>query len=428
MLNIKSTHVTALRNPDTEQVSTAPDFSHPYYNESALQKNNLESHMKDNDHNLTSSGELRPNNTFADSGEATNSAIRYAVTVGHRVSAPAIIALRDISYVMDCVKTGFVEGTDIRALIHTIRHLPNEQLARAMKAGLPWFCGSVCERFRSNATVKYANFAIFDLDHVPDYETVKKKAFNLPWVRWAFRSVRDGVKLIAQFDRPVTREEDYRVLWKSLAETVKWSLRLDVDATPDWSRACFFSFDPGLLYNSAFKAVEVDFALREASLVMEMCGAGKREKEEKEGAPSGNQVSTLVLPEGRSPIRYPIFKGQTYQEVLDDNGNTKDEKTGSRINLRFSGKTEDCVNDFSRARSTIENLATKRIEYLDWIKIGMAIYAGFGEGGRELWDIFLDNPNYEETMKDLDHHWRSFRNVRTITLATLFYLGEKYGA
>ncbi len=326
-----------------------------------------------------------------------NSAIRYAVTVGHRVSAPNLIEVRDISYVMECVKTGCVEGTDIRVLILTIRNVPNAELARAMKANLPYFLGSVCERVRSNSTVKYANFAIFDLDHVENIEAVKQAAIDkLTFLRWAFRSVRDGVKLVAQFDRPVTREEDYRVLWQYLALQVERALGLKPDATPDWSRACFYSFDPGLLYNSAFKAVDVASALKEAEWVQSLGGMVEWWKGGKDAAQSSD--SSVAVHE------------------------TTNLSTVSPLHLYTSS------DDFSKARSVVSQLAQLRIDYRDWIRVGMALYAGFGEGGKPLWDLFLGNPQYpQETQKDLDHHWRSFRKVHTLSLATLFYLGERYG-
>lgn len=319
---------------------------------------------------------------FADSGEAANSALRYLVTVGTRVSAPSLIALRDISYVMECVRTGFVERTDLRALIHTIRGLPDPNLARQMKASLPYFLGSVCERFRANETVQRAHFAIFDLDHVPDIEAAKREALrHFPWLRWAFRSVRDGVKLLAQFDRPVTLEGEYRRLWRYLALQIERALDLPVDSTPDWSRACFFSFDPGLLYNSGFKPVDTALSLREEALLSEFARS----------APSSAN-------------------------------NACDSWTKSSLST-YSGTSP---SDFDRAREIVLRLASRIIPYSDWIRAGMALYAGFGEAGRPLWDLFLDNPHYTDTPAELNRHWRSFARVHSIGLETLFYLGERY--
>ncbi|MBW6514942.1 MAG: hypothetical protein K0B87_09360, partial [Candidatus Syntrophosphaera sp.] len=220
----------------------------------------------------------RPDLSFADGGERSNSAIKYPVTIGKKVTAPSVIAIRDIAHVIESIKTGFVEGTDLRALIHTIRNQPNQDLAKAMKTGLPWFCGAVCERFRSNATVQSAQFMLFDLDHVPDIEGMKAAAIaKLPFVRYAFRSVRDGVKLIAQLDRPITVEEEFRTLWRYLALRVMTTLDHPVDSAPDWARACFFSFDPGLLHNSGFRPLEVEKAGLEAKLLYMMAACAEED-------------------------------------------------------------------------------------------------------------------------------------------------------
>ncbi|HOY84962.1 MAG TPA: hypothetical protein PLQ80_06670, partial [Candidatus Syntrophosphaera sp.] len=135
--------------------------------------------------------------------EATpNAAITRPVTVGMSVTAPSAIAERDISYVMDCVREGRFEGRDLKALLTTIRSLPKEPaaLAAGMKRALPWFSGSTFQRRRGNEFFKAAWFLVFDLDHVPEVEGLKRQALEkLPFLRYAFQSVRDGVKLVAEF-------------------------------------------------------------------------------------------------------------------------------------------------------------------------------------------------------------------------------------
>ena len=84
-------------------------------------------------------------------------------------------------------------------------------------------------------------------------------------------------------------------------------------------------------------------------------------------------------------------------------------------------------DDYTKAREVVTKLAQIRFEYKDFIKVGLALYAGFVGRGRELWDIFLDNPNYNDTPATLVTHWRSFAGVRNTKLATLFYVGKQYG-
>lgn len=88
---------------------------------------------------------------------------------------------------------------------------------------------------------------------------------------------------------------------------------------------------------------------------------------------------------------------------------------------------EDKANDWLKAMEIVKILSQMRIAYPDWVKIGMAIYAGFGEQGKYLWDYFLSNPNYQDTQRTIDTHWRSFRSVNRVTLASLFYIADKYG-
>ncbi len=84
-------------------------------------------------------------------------------------------------------------------------------------------------------------------------------------------------------------------------------------------------------------------------------------------------------------------------------------------------------DDYARAEYIVSILAAIKIAYLDWVKIGQALYAGFGERGKPLWDYFLDNPHYKESINNLNVHWYSFRNTHSVTLASLFYVAKIYG-
>ena len=422
--------------------------------------------------------------------EPLNAAIKYPVTVGEKVAFPSVIAVRDIAYVMDCVKTGIVEGKDIRALIYTLRNVPNSDMVRAMKKELPYFLGSVCKRFRSNATVKFAHFAIFDLDHVRNIEAVKRKATTCPelaYIRYAFHSVIDGVKLIAQFDRPLRFEGDYRELWYYLAYQVEQALRLKVDSAPDWARACFYSYDPQLLVRSGWQPVDTKVAglaaqwhamrvkvseqeIRDELARVERCDGGKdvadgggtveqgnggrspilhpSGKDAAQGLDPSTASNHAVIPGTRSVTREPVFEipNQTKTQTAQDDENGQDSKrldpgsghpnpprqAAARLVEDPGGdpgvRDDNASDDFSRARSIVTQLSQLVIPYSDWIKCGHALYSGFGEGGRELWNIFQSNPHYHDTERDLDQHWRSFARVHSVTLASLFYIGGKYGA
>jgi len=385
----------------------------------------------------------------ADNPAIPNSAIKYPVTVGLDITRPERIVTRDISYVVACVKSGWFEGRDLRALIHTIRGIPNSEMAKGMKASLPYFLGSLCSKRRSNANVLLAHFMLFDLDHVPDIEAAKATAIQkLPWVRYAFRSVRDGVKLIAALDKPLRREEDYRALWPYLALQVEKALGLKPDSTPDWSRACFFSFDPGLLHSSGFQPLDTRLALKEAELVLEICqprihqNRGTEEQRENGTLESNpprwsrarNEHGLQQDPSTMTDKDPGVHAGRK-QNLDTKQGTHQISPLDSRVTAESAKPPESpslCdsvleIDPFEKARMTILKLAKLRIAYTDWVKIGMALYAGFGDRGRELWDLFLDNPNYEDSPRRLGAHWRSFKSVHSITLDTLFWIGGKYG-
>ncbi len=318
---------------------------------------------------------------LVDTDGQINSAITRPVTVGRTVTSPSAIATRDISYVIDCIRAGRFERVEFRPLIATIRALPDSDYARELKRGLPWFSASLCEGRRQDKSVKLAWFALFDLDHVQDIEAMKSLAIQrLPWVRYAFRSVRDGVKLLAEFRTPITREEDFRRLWAWLALQVENILKHPVDPAPDWSRACFFSHDPRLLSNPDFRALEPAEALRQVD-ALSLLNAPKR----------------VLRPSNPATLPPPPKSPKGDQ------------------------------NDFERATAIVQKLATMTISYNDWYRVGLALYAGFGESGRPLWNLFQANPNYHDSQRLIDAKWRSFRSVREITLATLFEIGARYG-
>jgi len=222
-----------------------------------------------------------------------NSAITRPVTVGTAVTQPSLIAERDISYVMDCVRRGEFEGKDLRALVSTIRGIPNSALAAGMKKSLPWFSGSVFRRRRGNEFFKAAWYQVFDLDHVEDVEGLKRRALDqLPFLRYAFQSVRDGVKLAAEFSSPITKEDDFRVIWRHLALRIAKALGVEPDSTPDPARACFLSYDPDLLTNPGCKPPDPKRILAEARSLEMLMGGSERKPASSKASTAANDPVT----------------------------------------------------------------------------------------------------------------------------------------
>ncbi|MDZ4181819.1 MAG: PriCT-2 domain-containing protein [Candidatus Cloacimonadaceae bacterium] len=363
--------------------------------------------------------------------ELNNSAIRYPVSVGTRVSFPKLIAVRDISHVMNGIKTGIIDGRDIRCQIALIRSAIDADLARNLKTELPYFTGSLCDKLRSNGSVVQAQFIVFDIDHVADIPALKAAAVEkLPFVRWAFRSVRDGVKLIAMLDRPVRVEEEYRLIWQYLAIMTGRALGLEVDRTPDWSRACFFSHDPEIIHNHGYVALSVSAALEQAAFAIKLWESGgtggRRSAEAGSQAQAGDVATASDCTGGRRSAKAGSqAKDGGVATASDGTGGRRSALSGN-VATASDGTLSDGT-DYAKAEKLVRALSQVRMQYHDWIKAGMALHSGFGERGKTLWDIFLDNPHYKDDQRKLDTHWRSFRGVGSVGLASLFYLGEKYG-
>ena len=387
------------------------------------------------------------------SGHATpNAAITRPVTVGTSVTAPSLIAERDISHVMDCVREGRFGSKDLKALIVTIRSLPKDQaaLAAGMKKSLPWFSGSTFHRRRGNEFFKSAWFMVFDLDHVPDIESLKHKALEkLPFLRYAFQSVRDGVKLVAEFASPITKEEDFRTIWKYLALWIGKSLKVEVDSTPDPARVCFLSYDPELLVNPKCRPLVPRKALHEAEAVealmlvtrtgvadVPVCQGSKSPstpnnkplRDFANGDVCGSDFAESPVARDSDPAESPV--AQDSDPTESQNGaleSSATPATAPRQNAKTPQRQNPVPDDFEKASKVVQKLAQMVIPYSDWYRIGLALYAGFGERGRPLWNLFLANPHYRDTQRDMDAKWNSFRGVREITLATLFEIGGRYG-
>ncbi|MCB5284941.1 MAG: PriCT-2 domain-containing protein [Candidatus Cloacimonetes bacterium] len=412
-----------------------------------------------------------------------NAAITRPVTVGMAITAPALIAERDVSYVMDCVREGRFEGKDLKALIVTIRSLAERQagIAAGMKKSLPWFSGSTFHRRRGNEFFKAAWFMVFDLDHVPDIEDLKHQAVEkLPFLRYAFQSVRDGVKLVAEFASPITKEDDFRTIWKYLALRVEKALAVKVDSTPDPARACFLSYDPELLTNPSCRPLDPKKTLREAEAIADLLrifrpappvipaqagiqnhhrpappchsgvGASAPGAQESRRSHQNNFTSksgSAQTQSGSTPSedysreawipgplprndRAAVPSGETARDGVtplprDDGADGSSDQHPPIRGIRvIRGQNPD---DYEKASKVVLKLAQRQIPYSDWYRIGLALYAGFGEAGRPLWDLFLANPHYRDTQRELDAKWNSFRGVREITLATLFEIGGRHG-
>jgi len=340
---------------------------------------------------------------------ATNyTIIQHPVTVGRNVRFPAEIAIRDIAYVMDAIRTGSFEGYNLQRAITVLRAMTDKEAQKTAKQTLPWFCGSVIQRKRANANVKHAEFMVFDLDHVADIEATKALAMaKLPYLRWAFRSVTDGVKLIAQFTQPITSEAVFRQVYVFIAMQIEWAVKHITDATPDWARACFMSFDPGLLHNARCMPLDPMVAYKQAKSL---------------------NIVEQDSNSAKHAVPFSVFPAEAGTQPIKENRENNKVANNTALDPRLRGDDKTVTHDdWAQAEALVSALCQITIAYRDWIKAGMALNAAFGERGKVLWDMFLTNPNYNDTQRQMDIVWHSFRSVNKINLGSLFYVAEKYG-
>ncbi len=350
--------------------------------------------------------------------------MRYPITVGKNVRQPENITIRDISYVIAAIRQGFYEGYNLKKAVSVIRGMTDKDAQRNAKSTLPWFSGSLMHTKRANANVKHASFMIFDLDHVKDIEAIKALSVSkFPWIRYAFHSVTDGVKLVAMLSKPLTNEEKFRTIYSYLSLQLETLLKVPCDHTPDWARACFMSYDPELIDNlRRLKPIDVDDYYRQALSFRELniVRIAGVDAAHIAGVDAANAHSRAVS-QSKGGMDYSEPCQDTRVVHLAASQGNK-HKTG--ISQIDSTNIED---DYAKAEQIVATLSKIKLERQDWIKIGYALYSAFGEGGKPLWDMFVDNPNYNDTQRKIDMHWHSFKNVRSITISSLFYLADKYG-
>jgi hypothetical protein len=64
--------------------------------------------------------------------------------------------------------------------------------------------------------------------------------------------------------------------------------------------------------------------------------------------------------------------------------------------------------------------------YDDWIRVGLALCHEFGDAGRSLWERWSANSSKYDP-KTIDAKWRSFANVRSIGVGSIFWLAQQRG-
>jgi len=355
------------------------------------------------------------------------------VTYGTAIRAPEDIKTIELDSIIADIRNG-----RWKKQINQIRTTDNAELAKTIKTGLPYFLYGIFKGKRSNECLVQMNGAILDYDHIPDIEGFKTLVMErIPEVRYAFQSPRDGVKILIPFSRPVTDEDEYRAVFELLksdtdqrlnakdAETQRTqrkdkettchpehSRRIDTDSdadistklnvipdkdsclnlaasrlcvekeyhadnTPDPARACFISYDPDLTEN-------------------EYC----------------------------SPFDVDEFMAEYDTRKIDEMHPKEMEKNLSSF---LSSGINECEEPDEVVINAVDYLASIKLDYNAWIKVGLAIFHTYGDKAFPLWDKFSANPNYSDTTPELARRWKSFQNANSVSVGSIIHIAKHYG-
>lgn len=312
------------------------------------------------------------------------------LTMGMNVRYPGIFSKRTLAFVLDIIRWGVFYGNpDLKNQILFLRKLfemdPITEGAtrqiKQIKEDLPYICGSLFARKRSNENFTVAHYIILDFDHVPADEimTKKKELCQIESVCAAFQSPRDGIKAIVA-TTPITNQLTFSFVQKHISSEIfaKCGLKSD-DAACDCARACFLSYDPLLQIN----------------------------------------LNPVPLDVEQLKEKFVHFIERKSMGVVD---------FPAREKKLFTPRDPDTVeDDFDNAMVVVQKLAQITFPYREWIKTGMALKNAFGDRGEEIWQMYGDNPNYKDGTVSLHQKWVSFPYSGSVKLGTLFFIGEKYG-
>lgn len=74
----------------------------------------------------------------------------------------------------------------------------------------------------------------------------------------------------------------------------------------------------------------------------------------------------------------------------------------------------------------VAHIPNDEVSYDEWIKVGLALYAALGAGGREVWEDWSAQASKNDPAATAEK-WESFAYVRSVTVGTLFWLARLNG-
>ncbi len=340
------------------------------------------------------------------------------VSLGTDIRKPQELTEWPLSDIMFRIQSG-----TYRAAIEKIRKQENPEQAKQLKLNLPYFIMGKLKGKRCEENVTESSGLVLDFDNVADAEILAQSLkAEIPYVRYAFLSPRNGIKAVVLFSSPVKDAAQYARIWNRLIWEIEQQTGYKADNTPDRSRACFVSYDPNLVDNHA----AIPFPVEDYAVVQDANPAKD----------TGNSVESYAVAaccatEGcatedcavEEPLPETVFTG------VWSSGHAEIDSQLQHIASETLDKTEVIPNLSEHyVKQALEHLCNCKISYRDWIRCGMALYNQYGAvKGLYYWSLFQHNPYYQDKAESLNKVWNSLGKYSSVGLASLFHIARVHG-
>jgi putative DNA primase/helicase len=114
-----------------------------------------------------------------------------------------------------------------------------------------------------------------------------------------------------------------------------------------------------------------------------------------------------------------ILRGAGAETKAEKN---KQEKDG----LRVAGIRKNTPASPEMVREALSFIPNDDLDYDSWVKIGLALYSGLGEAGRQLWEEWSAQSGKNDGAFTADK-WPSFAVARSVSIGTVFWEAQQSG-
>ena len=275
----------------------------------------------------------------------------------------------DVNQFIEAIQYGYLQE-----VIETLRSaIPQEEYRRIKRESIP--CVTISGTFDhrdSKGLVKHSGLMQVDIDKVEDYDSIFDKICKDTYTYVCFRSPGGkGIKAIVKVNPSA---ETHRDQFKALEIYYQKQLGVKIDSQCiDLSRCMLLSYDPNLFCNPRSDVFEEVYVPPKIS----------RDK---------------TQPIGKVPLSMPLTPDDPH-EVME----------------RIIASLEKQQIDFTST-------------YADWIKVGFALCATFGEGGKGYFhSISRIYPRYSHLETEAKYIELMSRNDGSTTFGSIVFLAQQAG-